>query len=122
MNIIHESMNRPFGCVTSALVLVLPPIISIAVTLYLQRIIGPLGCIAVFPVVYIFSLFITICGITYLIMTFEGKGKHKKKAALEDRVRQLEQQVSKLALENELLKKGPSNEPPDYSHGSDAAY
>lgn len=113
MNIVKESMNRQFGCMTSGLVLVLPPIISIAVTLYLQRIIGPLGCIAIFPVMYVLSLFITICGITYLIRTFEGTGKHKKEAALEDRVRKLEQLVSKLALENELLKKSRSKGPFD---------
>jgi len=63
--------------------------------------------------VYVLSLFITICGITYLIRTFEGTGKHKKEAVLEDRVRQLEQQVNKLALENELLKEGRSKGPFD---------
>ncbi len=106
MNIIHESMNMQFGCVTSALVLVLPPIISIAVTLYLRRIIGPLVCIVIFPAVYVLSLFISICGIAYLIRIFKGAGKHKKEDILEDRINELEQLVKKLALENELLKKG----------------
>lgn len=105
MNIVHESMNRPFGCLTSGLILILPPIISIGVTLYLRSFIGPLGCILIFPVVYVLSLFISICGITYIIIIFEGKGKHNKKAALEERVRQLEQLVSKLAMENKLLKR-----------------
>jgi len=113
MNIVNESMNRQFGCVTSGLGLVLPPIISIGVTLYLQRIIGLLGCIIIFPVVYVLSLFITICGITYLIRILEGTGKHKKEAALEGRVSRLEQLVSKLDLENELLKKSRSKGPFD---------
>lgn len=89
----------------SVLALVLPPIISIAVTLSLERIIGTLVCIVIFPVIYALSLFITICGMTYLIKTFEGRGRPNKEAALKDHVRQLEQLVGKLAIENEFLKK-----------------
>lgn len=105
MNIVNESMNRPYGCMASALALVLPPIISIAVTLCLERIIGTLLSIVIFPVVYILSLFITIFGMTYLTRNFENTGKPDKDGTLEDRVRHLEQLVDKLALENDLLKK-----------------
>jgi len=71
----------------------------------LEHIIGTLVSIVIFPVVYVLTLFITIFGITYLTRTFENIGKHNKEGTLEDRVRQLEQLVGKLASENELLKK-----------------
>lgn len=105
MNIVNESMNRPYGYMASALALVLPPIISIAVTLCLERIIGTLLSVVIFPVVYILSLFITILGMTYLTRSFENKGKPVTDGTLEDRVRHLEKLVDKLALENDLLKK-----------------
>lgn len=105
MNIVNESMNRPYGCMASALALVLPPIISIAVTLCLERIIGTLLSVVIFPVVYILSLFITILGMTYLTRNFENKGKPDPDGTLEDRVRHLEKLVDKLVLENDLLKK-----------------
>ncbi|MBN1626828.1 MAG: hypothetical protein JW944_09915 [Deltaproteobacteria bacterium] len=106
MNIIRESMNTQFGWLTSALVLVMPPIISITVTLYLRCIIGPLGCIVIFPAVYVLSLFVSISGVTYLIRIFKDAGRHKKEDTQEERTRQLEQLVNKLTQENELLKKG----------------
>jgi hypothetical protein len=105
MNIVNESMNRPYGCMASALALVLPPIISIAVTLFLERIIGTLLSIVIFPVVYILSLFITIIGLTYLTRNFENKGKPDADGTLEYRICNLEKLVDKLALENDLLKK-----------------
>ena len=93
MNIVNESMNRPYGCVESVLALVLPPVMSVTVILCLEHIIGTLVSIVIFPVVYVLTLFITIFGITYLTRTFENIGKHNKEGTLEDRVRQLEQLV-----------------------------
>ena len=118
MNIIKESMNRPFGSVASAFALVLPPVISIAITFGFQRIFGMLVSIVIFPFVYALSLFVTICGITYLTKIFENKNKQ---SSLENRVGQLERVVGKIALDMELLKRTVEKKlltPPKNNNGS----
>ncbi|NLX51388.1 MAG: hypothetical protein GXY72_04705 [Deltaproteobacteria bacterium] len=105
MKILHESMNQSFGAPAAALVLMLPPVVSIAVVLWLERFVGILVCIVLFPVIYVLSLFLMLCGMAIVTRSPANKKTPAHMEALEERVRLLEELVGQLALENALLKK-----------------
>ena len=68
MNILKPSMNMPFGTGESAAVLVIPPVISIAVTsCFIGPSSSPIAGLIIFPVVYMLSMFLTFCGMTWII-------------------------------------------------------
>ncbi|MBP7764139.1 MAG: hypothetical protein K4445_10210 [Deltaproteobacteria bacterium] len=105
MKIISESMNQSFGGPAAALILILPPVVSAAVVLALERKVGILLGIILFPVIYVLSLLATLCAITVLTRPATNKRTAAPETDLEERVRRLEQLAGRLALENELLKK-----------------